>query len=229
MGIVTGAHGTRGEGRVKSETDFEGERFETPGERWVRPPATPARRDPAPVALTLDRGRNTTSRGRPGFIVKFRGVNSRNAAERLRGSAIVIKASERAALAGEHEFYAGELIGLALRDGASGEAVGVVRDIYSGTGTYDTLLVRVDEAFRPELVPENREVAGRTLLVPFAREIVPEVDLAGRTAVLLPPPGLYDLIQSRRKDGAAGKKKRARGRKWRKGGRPKVASGEEAG
>jgi len=35
--------------------------------------------------------------------------------------------------------------------------------------------------------------AGRELLVPFRREVVPTVDLARRVAVIDPPEGLLDL------------------------------------
>jgi hypothetical protein len=56
-----------------------------------------------------------------------------------------------------------------------GTSIGKVVDVFSGTGTYDVMQLEVLEG----------EKKGGKLLVPFARAIVPEVDLDAQVRALL--------------------------------------------
>lgn len=83
-----------------------------------------------------------------------------------------------------------------VKGGSSGGAVaaaapiGVVRDLISGTGAHDTLLI--------ELARTEDDVAKaqlRTCMVPFAKAIVPVVDVAARRLEIDPPEGLLDICK----------------------------------
>jgi 16S rRNA processing protein RimM len=75
----------------------------------------------------------------------------------------------------EDEFYHADLIGLAavLADGTE---IGKVRAVFD-FGAGDSL----------EL---SHTATGKPLLVPFTREVVPVIDVAGGKVVVDPPPGL---------------------------------------
>ena len=220
-----------GEVRARPWTDWAEERLGTPGRKWLRPPpgAAPARGGGAggagaeaeAEAFELARGRPTLAKGREQWLLKFKGVNDRNAAEALRGWTLVVEAGDRPPLSagseeGEEgmEYYASDLVGLGVRDEPSGALVGTVAEVLGGTGTYDTLEVVVAADFPPGEAPAldgSGRAPRRTLLVPFAREIVPSVDLEARELLLTPPGGLYGLIRQP-KTGKKKKKKRAQKR-----------------
>lgn len=105
------------------------------------------------------------------MVVKFAGVGDREAAEALNGLALYV---DRAALppAGEDEFYHADLIGLEAF-GPDGASIGTVVAVHDH-GAGDIL----------EIAPRR----GSALLVPFTRDVVPEVDLAGGRLTLVPPP-----------------------------------------
>ena len=109
-------------------------------------------------------------------MLHFDGVDSREAAEALRGTSLVMRASERPPLDDPDDFYDTDLIGLTART-VAGEVLGPVRDVlHSGASDYLVL-----------------DVAGVERLVPFVSAIVPAVDLAGGTVDVDPPEGLFDL------------------------------------
>jgi 16S rRNA processing protein RimM len=108
--------------------------------------------------------------------VHFAGVTDRTAAEALRGVRLMVPAAERPPIEDPDEFYATDLIGLAART-VTGEQLGPVRDVLNAAGA-DYLVLEID---------------GRERLVPFVSAIVPTVDLSGRTVVIDPPEGLFDL------------------------------------
>ena len=105
-------------------------------------------------------------------IVRARGVADRDAAEQLKGTKLYL---ERAQLPEPEpdEFYHADLIGLAV-ELATGERIGVVKAVQDfGAG------------------PILEVGHGRgSMLLPFTREVVPEVDLKGGRLVAAPPPGL---------------------------------------
>jgi 16S rRNA processing protein RimM len=115
------------------------------------------------------------------LILHFTGIDSINAAQRLRGRLLLIPRDERKRL-GRHQYYLWELVGCAVVRG-SGEPVGAVVGI-EPTGGVDLLRVR------PEGVTERED-----LLIPLAEEICTVIDVGARRIVIEPPEGLLDLNQ----------------------------------
>ena len=108
------------------------------------------------------------------WLVKFQGVESRDALEPWRGRFLGLPAEELAPPA-EGEVYLHELEGFAVRL-EDGTAVGLVSSVYELPG--GVML----------------EVQGprREFLLPFKREFVRDVDRAGRRLTVAPPAGLID-------------------------------------
>lgn len=110
-----------------------------------------------------------------GLIVSFTDVRDRNAAELLRGRALLIRADEARPLE-TGEYFLHDLAGLEVETEA-GERLGRVREVYEGgVGHY----LGVDDGERERLIP-------------FEGRIVRDVDLARRRIIIAPPPGLLDL------------------------------------
>ena len=168
VGKVVGAQGLGGELRINPASDFP-ERFTKPGPRWLQ------RKGAAPQEMTLTSGRQLP--GRSLFIVRFKGIDNRTAAEALVGQTLLVNAADRPEL-DEGEFHLLDLVGLEARLDASDNAViGTVSDLISGGN--DLL-----EITRPD---------GRKLLVPFVEQIVPEVHQKAGWLLITPPPGLLEL------------------------------------
>ena len=109
--------------------------------------------------------------------MRFKGIDSRSAAEALVGQTLLVSANDRPELE-EGEFHLLDLVGLEARLDANDNAViGSVSDLISGGN--DLL-----EITRPD---------GRKLLIPFVEQIVPEVHQQEGWLLLTPPPGLLDL------------------------------------
>jgi len=164
VGKVVGAQGLKGELRILPLSDFP-ERFTKPGERWLQ-----RRKDPA-RAIELLSGRQLP--GKELFVVRFAGIDSREAAEALVGEELVVKASDRPKLA-KGEFHLLDLVGLEVR--LEGVAIGTVSNlIHAGN---DLLEIDLD---------------GRQVLIPFVEAIVPVVEMEQGWIGITPPPGLLDL------------------------------------
>jgi 16S rRNA processing protein RimM len=105
------------------------------------------------------------------FVARVEGIKDRTAAEALVNVELFVA---RAALPPpeEDEFYLTDLIGLDARD-PSGVRLGTILNVLNFGGG-DIL----------EVVPEG---GGETWLLPFTKEVVPEIDLAGRAVIILPP------------------------------------------
>lgn len=105
------------------------------------------------------------------MIVKFEGINDRNAAEALNGADLYV---DRAKLPepDEDEFYVSDLIGMKAID-ANGDAFGVVRDV-PNFGAGDML----------EIDPAD---GGSSYYIPFSREVVPTIDFDNKTLTIIPP------------------------------------------
>lgn len=115
-------------------------------------------------------------RGR--LVFKFRGVDSIAAARELRDAEVRIPASQRRELeAGE--YYQADLIGCQVVEAASGRPLGVVRGW--------------QEFGAAPLLEVDTGAPGEPLLVPFARSICVEVDVAARRLVVQLPEGLKEL------------------------------------
>jgi 16S rRNA processing protein RimM len=108
------------------------------------------------------------------LVVRFKGVGDRNAAEVLNGLELGVP-RDRLPPASEDEFYHADLIGLAAvaRDGTALGTVVAVQNYGAG----DLL----------EIAPKR----GETLLIPFTRAAVPDIDLAAGRVTIDPPEGLH--------------------------------------
>ncbi len=110
-------------------------------------------------------------------LVRLEGVADRTAAEAMRGVRLYVPRGALPAMEDEDEFYHADLIGLAavLADGTE---IGKVRAVFD-FGAGDSL----------EL---SHTASGKPLLVPFTRDVVPVIDIAGGKVVVDPPAGLLD-------------------------------------
>jgi len=110
------------------------------------------------------------------LIARIKGVTTREAAEALCHTKLYI---ERARLPEheEEEWYHIDLIGLAAND-TRGEPIGTVVAVHNfGAG---------------DLIEVKPLSGGATVLVPFTRETVPEVDVESGRLTLVPPEGLFE-------------------------------------
>lgn len=168
VGRIGRPHGVKGEVTVQLSTDVPERRF-APGTRFELGPAR------ARLVVAASRWHS----GR--LLLRFEGVLDRPGAEGLRGTVLTIDASA-AGQAGDDEadrdtWWDRDLVGLRAAT-TEGRVLGTVADVvHSPAG--DILAVA-----RPD---------GGEYLVPFVREIVPEVDVAGGRVVVDPPPGLLEL------------------------------------
>jgi 16S rRNA processing protein RimM len=110
------------------------------------------------------------------LIARIKGVTTREGAEALNHTKLYI-ARSRLPEREDEEWYHADLIGLAVIDG-QGAAIGTVIAIQNfGAG---------------DLIEIKPATGGPTVLVPFTRDTVPEVDVEGGRLVLVPPDGLFE-------------------------------------
>ena len=168
VGRIGRPHGVRGEVTVEVRTDDPDQRY-APGAVLLTDPAARG-----PLTVVGHRWHRET------LLLALEGptgpVESREDAEALRDTLLLVEVAALPALPDPDDFYDHQLVGLAARlaDGSPlGEVVGV-----SHEGS-DLLVVRR---------PDDGE-----LLVPFVRAIVPTVDVAAGYLVVDPPEGLLEL------------------------------------
>lgn len=159
IGHVARAHGVKGDVAVVVYSDHP-EQF---GRGFVF--------GGADQPLTIDQVRPQPGGG---LVVKFAGVNDRNAAEHLRGTQLTMQPDTRRDL-DDDEFWPEDLVGLSVTDDA-GTELGTVVDVRTG-GSQDRLVVRHSEG-----VAE----------IPFVDELVPLVDLEASRVVVNPIQGLFE-------------------------------------
>ncbi|SOD91606.1 ribosome maturation factor RimM [Caenispirillum bisanense] len=168
VGVVVGAHGIRGDVKVKS---FTGE------------PEGVAAYGP----VQTESGQRTFSLRVKGMakgtvICAVKGVADRNAAEALKGTRLYLP---RTALPPQQleddEYYHADLVGLTVEMADGSGTVGTVAAVYD-FGAGDIL----------EVTPVDGGLTHKPVLVPFTRAVVPVVDIAARRLVIDPPAGLID-------------------------------------
>jgi 16S rRNA processing protein RimM len=171
LGRVVGAHGIRGEVRVRWLGGGPANLLEA---REVELADARGLEDPAPLGCVIEGG----GTGRAGEVrLRLRGVGDRDAAAALRGRLVLVGVESLPPLE-EGELYAHQLLGCAV-ELASGEPVGRVREIWD-TPAHDTLVVVGDD--------------GRDRLIPFAAGITRSVDLGARRIVIEDLRGLTEPI-----------------------------------
>jgi 16S rRNA processing protein RimM len=151
MAAVIGAHGLKGEVKLKTFTET---------------PETLARYR----RLHAKDGRVFTVTAARGEVVSFAEVADRKAAEALKGVELFV-ARDALPKTDENEFYHADLVGLTAMD-EEDRAIGTVKAIHNyGAGD-------VIEIARPD---------GDTVLLPFAKDFVPVVDIANARVVIAIP------------------------------------------
>ena len=156
LAVVGAAHGIRGEVRVKTYTDDPlaiadyGQLYDAQGKAYE---VLEAR-----AAKTV-------------VVVRFKGVNDRNAAEALNGTELFIDRSQlHDEELDEDEFFQTDLIGLEAFD-ADGESYGVVSALFDfGGGDLIELSLK----------------GKRPMLIPFTEAAVPEIDFDKGTITVEP-------------------------------------------
>jgi 16S rRNA processing protein RimM len=151
---------------VASETDFGTERFRAGATVHVQ-------RSGAVEALTIVESREQDNR----WIVGFRGIDSIDQAEDLRGLELKVAGEDLHPL-GPATYYVHDLVGCEVRT-MTGDAVGRVVKVELDTGV-------------PVLVVDGRDGRGE-VLVPFVDAICRRVDLAAKRIQIDPPDGLIGL------------------------------------
>ena len=167
LGEITGAHGVRGEVRVRIASDSPDPLFKLESVWIGRGPVDPEARRYAVLECALARAGQVR--------LRLAGISSREAVAGLVGQLITASPSVLPDLP-EGEFYWYELIGCRV-ESESGQWVGTVREIWE-TGAHDVLLVE-DEA-------------GVRRLVPTAGPLMTEIDIAARRIVVVDLPGLLE-------------------------------------
>ncbi|PZX15762.1 16S rRNA processing protein RimM [Palleronia aestuarii] len=161
VGAIAGAFGVRGEVRLKS---------------FCSEPEAIA--DYSPL-VTEDERRSfevdLTGRVKGGFTARLSGIDSKEAAETLRGTTLHAPRDRLPPLP-DDEFYHADLIGLAVLD-TGGATLGHVREILNH-GATDLLEIAT---------PGHSD----TILLPFTRDAVPTVDLPSKRIIADPPDGLF--------------------------------------
>ena len=158
LGRIAGAHGVRGEVRIRSYTAVPasiasyGPLADKPGTREFK---------------LLLRG---TVRGDE-LIARIEGVDDRNAAEALRGTELYVDRDRLPPIESDSEYYEVDLVGLEAFD-PDGNALGIVARVTNyGAGP----------------VLEVRAADGSELWLPFTDAVVPTVDVAAGRLVAVPP------------------------------------------
>jgi 16S rRNA processing protein RimM len=109
------------------------------------------------------------------LLVRIKGVEDRNAAERLKGLRLYVR---RAALPPPEadEFYEADLIGIETtrEDGTLFGTIRAVNNFGAGASL------------------EIEDPSGKMVLVPFTNAAVPLVDIANKRITVVPPEGLLD-------------------------------------
>ena len=165
VGRIGRAQGIRGEVTVEVRTDAPEERF-SPGAVL-----TLSGRAGLPATLTVEGYRWQNGR----LILSVEGIGDRTAAETLRGA--ILEAEVDLSEGDEDEYHDLALVGLSVRRG-DGTELGTVGEVLHLPGQDVLAVSRAD---------------GAELLVPFVRQIVPEVDIAGGFIVVELPEGLEEL------------------------------------
>ncbi len=167
IGEIIGPHGLRGDVRVKPSSEFP-ERFTKPGKRWIQ------QTKELPTEIKLTKGKLIP--GKSIYVLSIEGISNRGSAEEIIGWKLVLPVNSRPILS-KDEYHYFDLIGLEARRGPQKTLIGYVTDLIKGGN--DLLEIELIE--------------GKKVLVPFVKEIVPEIEIKKNWLLINPPPGLFEL------------------------------------
>jgi 16S rRNA processing protein RimM len=155
LGVITAAHGVRGQVKLKSFTAHPkdiasyGELHDAQGRAYC---------------LTVITCNNDT------VIASIKGIEDREAAEKLRNIELFIERSKLPEPSG-NEYYYNDLVGLAVVT-ESGAAYGQVTGIHNfGAGD----------------IVDIRHISGKEECMPFNKATFPVIDMKNKTLVISPP------------------------------------------
>jgi 16S rRNA processing protein RimM len=183
VGRIGRPHGIRGEVVVGVRTDEPEARFAVGARLDTDPPGK------GPLTVAAVRWQSGE------LIVRFKGIKDRTVAGELGGTWLSIDSAGLAPLDDPDEFRDHELVGLTVRT-VAGLVVGKVTDVrHHGQ---DLLAIKPASASPHSASPHSASPhsAGPEILVPFVKAIVTDVDIAGGTLVIDPPPGLLNLEEA---------------------------------
>ena len=170
VGLITSCHGINGQVKVKSLSDFE-ERFLKPGTRWLQKENEP------PSKIELISGFKQP--GKETFIIKFRGIKTRNHGEQFKNYKILVKTNKLPKL-NKEEYHLLELLNLEVKT-LENDELKIIGKVINLQNENNNLLVI-------ELSKNQKKV-----LVPFVKEIVTLVDIKKNFLIINPPNGLLEL------------------------------------
>ncbi|KAF6986370.1 hypothetical protein CFC21_004139 [Triticum aestivum] len=195
VGYVSGAHGVRGDVLVSPRTDFPELRFATPGKRWLR-----ARAAGKMQVREFELVRGKAHTGKKGWIVRFDGVDSLDEARQIVGSAVLVKTEDRPELE-EDEIYSLDLVGMTVIVKDTGKLVGTVAQVFNFGGG-DLLQVMVgsaENAVQTDSENQDSTPSRQHVWIPFAEDIVPDIDMETREMWITPPKGLLEDWKEKKK------------------------------
>ncbi len=176
IGKIVAPQGLKGEMRVVSSSDFP-ERFEEPGERWLKD----SQGNP-PQKVELVKGRLLP--GKKLYVIQLAEVKGRDRAEALRGYKLLIaKSSDSLPVLAEDEYHVGDLVDLEVYNQKTSKVIGIVVDVF--TAGNDLLEVQLTQKAAPS--------SSTRVFIPFVKEIVPIVDLKAGRLEINPPDGLLEI------------------------------------
>ena len=167
VGRIGKPHGIRGFVTVDVRTDEPERRFAPGAVLRAQPPKGSSY---AARELTVEEARWHQQI----LLVAFEEIADRNEAEGARGTLLYASVPADESPEDPDEYYDHQLIGLTAYD-VDGRELGTVSALVHG-GAQDLLTIRT---------PDRRDA-----LVPFVKQLVPEVDLVGRRVVIADRPGL---------------------------------------
>tara|TARA_Y100001968_G_scaffold34258_1_gene26347 strand:+ start:1261 stop:1803 length:543 start_codon:yes stop_codon:yes gene_type:complete len=167
IGKLVAPHGLDGKLRVNPSSDFP-ERFTKPGLRWIQ------KEIEEPQEISLESGRQIP--GKSIYVVSIKGVNNRTSAEALVGNKLLVPSTDRPNLE-PNEFHLLDLIDLEVRINKEKKSIGKVKNLTKAGN--DLLEIQTNK--------------GQRILIPFVKEIVPNLNIEEGWLQINPPPGLLDL------------------------------------
>lgn len=166
VGKIVNTHGIRGEARVMATTDFPEERFQPGAKLYVKP----AGKTQALTVKTHRRHKNFN-------LLSFTELPDLTAVEPLKGQMLYVAGEDQHQLAADEGFYYRDIIGLKIVDQTTGADLGTVKEILS-PGANDVWVVA-----RP---------GKKDWLLPYIKQVVLDVNLAAKKAIVDLPEGLID-------------------------------------
>lgn len=168
IGRICGGHGLDGELRIQPLTDFP--------ERFVGMERLRLFRADGSEWRVLHPTRFRFLEGKGLLLAMTEEITDRTAADLLKGALVKVPPEERVALP-EGQYWIDDLLGLAVRDEATGEELGVIEEVLP-TGSNDCYMIRTP--------------GGRLKPLPAIRDVVRKVDLESRTMSVSLMEGLWD-------------------------------------